>query len=40
MIYTSVAEIYKAIDEPRERIYKRVEGLNEAQANARTGANA
>ena len=40
MVYTSVAEIYKAIDEPRERIYKRVESLNEEQANARPEANA
>ena len=40
MIYTSVADIYKAIDEPRERIYKRVESLNEEQANARPDANA
>ena len=39
MIYTSVADIYKAIDEPRERIYKRVESLNEEQANARPDAN-
>ena len=40
MIYTSVADIYKAIDEPRERLYKRVESLNEEQANARPDANA
>ena len=40
MMYTSVADIYKAIDEPRERIYKRVENLNEEQANARPDANA
>src|SRR5215813_2663271 len=40
MIYTSVADIYKAIDEPRERIYKRVESLNEEQANARPDADA
>ena len=40
MIYTSVADIYKAIDEPRERLYNRVESLNEEQANARPDANA
>jgi len=40
MIYTSVADIYKAIDETRERIYRRVESLNDEQANARPDANA
>jgi hypothetical protein len=40
MIYTSVADIYKAIDEPRERIYKRVESLSEEQANTRPNAKA
>ena len=40
MIYTSVVDIYKAIDEPRERLYNRVESLNEEQANARPEANA
>src|SRR5262249_44900531 len=33
------ADIYKAIDEQRERIYKRVESLNEEQANARPDVN-
>src|SRR5262249_45800139 len=40
MIYTRVADIYKAIDETRERLYKRVEGLNQEQARARRDANA
>ena len=40
MIYTSVADIYKAIDEPRERLCNRVESLNEEQADARPDANA
>ena len=40
MVYTSVADIYRAIDGPRERIYKRLESLNEVQANARPDANA
>ena len=33
MIYTSVADIYKAIDEPRERLYNCVESLNDEQVN-------
>lgn len=33
MIYTSVNQIYEAIDETRERLYLRVEGLNEERAN-------
>jgi hypothetical protein len=40
MIYTRVVGIYKAIDETRERLYKRVEGLNEEQASTRRDANA
>jgi hypothetical protein len=40
VIYTSVADIYKAIDEQRERIYKRVGSVNEEQANTRPNANA
>lgn len=39
MIYTSVAQIYEAIDRTRERVYKRVEGLSEEQANARPNPN-
>ena len=33
--YTSVAEIYEAIDGTREQFYKRVEGLSDEQAAAR-----
>ena len=39
MEYTSVAQIFEAIDETRERLYKRVEGLTDEQANAHRGEN-
>jgi hypothetical protein len=35
MIYTSVTQILEEIDRTREKIYRRVEGLSEEQANAR-----
>jgi hypothetical protein len=40
MIYTSVAQIYEAIDETRGRVYSAVEGLNEEQANIRPNPTA
>ena len=40
MTYTSVAQIYEAIDETREKFYQRVEGLSEEQAGARPSADA
>ena len=40
MTYTSVAEIYEAIDETREQFYRRVEGLSDEQAGARPSADA
>jgi hypothetical protein len=39
MTYTSVAQIIEEIDKTRERLYLRVEGLTEEQANARPGPN-
>jgi len=38
--YTSVAEIYEAIDRTRERFYRRVEGLTDEQAGARPAPEA
>ena len=35
MTYTSVAQILEEIDKTRERLYRRVEGLTDEQANAR-----
>jgi hypothetical protein len=40
MNFTSVAQIFEAIDETRQRLFKRVEGLTDEQANAHAGANA
>jgi hypothetical protein len=40
MNYTGVAQIFETIDETRERLYQRVEGLTDEQANAHTHANA
>jgi hypothetical protein len=40
MTYTSVAHIIEVIDETRERLYRRVEGLTEDQANTRPAPNA
>lgn len=40
MTYTSVAEIYEAIDETREKFYRRVEGLSDEQAATRPGPDA
>ena len=40
MTYTSVAEIYQAIDETREKFYRRVEGLSDEQAGVRPGPDA
>jgi DinB superfamily len=40
MTYTSVAQIIEEIDRTRERLYQRVEGLTEEQANARPNPNA
>ncbi|MDT4897565.1 MAG: hypothetical protein QOH25_2642 [Acidobacteriota bacterium] len=40
MTYTSVAQIIEEIDKTRERLYSRVEGLTEEQANARPDPNA
>jgi hypothetical protein len=40
MIYTSVAQILEEIDRTRERLYRRVEGLSEEQANMRSLPNA
>lgn len=38
MIYTSVANIYEAINATRERLYQRVAGLSDEQAKARPDA--
>jgi len=38
--YTSVAEIYEAIDKTRERFYRRVEELSDEQASARPAPEA
>lgn len=38
--YTSVAEIYEAIDKTREQFYRRVEELSDEQAGARPGPEA
>jgi hypothetical protein len=35
MTYTSVAQILEVIDRTREKLYRRVEGLSEEQANSR-----
>jgi hypothetical protein len=40
MNYTSVAQIFETIDETRERLYQRVEGLTDEQANAHPNAHA
>lgn len=40
MTYTSVAQIIEHIDETRERLYRRVEGLTDEQATARPDPNA
>ena len=40
MTYTSVAQIIEEIDKTRERLYQRVEGLTDEQANARPNPNA
>jgi hypothetical protein len=40
MNYTSVAQIFEAIDGTRERLFNRVESLTDEQANAHTSANA
>jgi hypothetical protein len=40
MNYTSVAEIFEAIDETRQRLFNRVEGLTAGQANTHASANA
>lgn len=40
MIYTSVPQIFQAIDKTRERIFKRVEELSDEQLNSRTAPNA
>lgn len=40
MTYTSVAQIIEEIDKTREKIYRRVEGLSEEQANTRPHPNA
>jgi hypothetical protein len=40
MNYTSVAQIFEAIDETRQRLLNRVEGLMDEQANAHQNANA
>ncbi|HKC65428.1 MAG TPA: DinB family protein [Pyrinomonadaceae bacterium] len=40
MIYTSVPQIFQKIDETRERIFKRVEGLSDEQLNSRPAPNA
>ena len=39
MIYTSVPQIYEAIDETRKRLYQTVEGLSEEQAHTRPDPN-
>jgi len=39
MIYTSVPQIYEAIDETRKRLYQTVEGLGEEQAHTRPDPN-
>ena len=40
MTYTSVAQIYEAIDETREKFYSRVEGLSDDEAGARPSPDA
>jgi hypothetical protein len=40
MNYTSVAQIFETIDETRERLYQKVEGLTDEQANAHTNKSA
>jgi hypothetical protein len=40
MNYTSVAQIFESIDETRQRLFNRVEGLTDEQANAHASANA
>jgi hypothetical protein len=40
MNYTSVAQIFEKIDETRQRLFNRVEGLTDEQANAHASANA
>lgn len=40
MNYTSVAQIFESIDETRLRLYRKVEGLTDEQANAHPNANA
>ena len=40
MNYTSVPQIFEVIDETREKIYRRVEGLSDEQATARANADA
>lgn len=40
MTYTSVAQIIEVIDQMRERLYQRVEGLTDEQATARPAPNA
>lgn len=40
MIYTSVSQIFQTIDETRERIVRRVEGLSDEQLNSRPAPNA
>ena len=40
MIYTSVAQIIEQIDKTRERLYSRIEGLTDEQANMRPHPNA
>jgi hypothetical protein len=40
MTYTSVAQIIEQIDRTRERLYSRVEGLTDEQANMRSNQNA
>jgi hypothetical protein len=40
MNYMSVAQIFEKIDETRQRLYNRVEGLSDEQANAHQNANA
>lgn len=39
MNYTSVAQIFEEIDETRQRLFKRVEGLTDEQANAHPKAD-
>jgi len=40
MMYTSVPQIFETIDATRERLYKRAEGLNDEQLNARPDVGA